>query len=185
MALTESKMIELATPMPSFKLKATTGKMVDSSDLKGEAALICFICNHCPYVKHIASQLSQLGKDLQQKNIDVIAINANDTAAYPDDSFENMTREVIQRDYTFPYLFDESQTIAREFGAVCTPDFFLFGPDRKLYYRGQLDGSRPGNKVANDGNDLRQAVTELLAGRQPPTNQIPSIGCNIKWKNPQ
>ena len=140
-----------------------------------------FICNHCPFVKHIADELARLGAEYQQKDVAVFAINSNDIENYPADSPEKMRQEAAQRGYTFPYLLDAGQDVAKAYQAACTPDFFLFDADRKLVYRGQLDGSRPGNSVDVDGRDLRRALDALLAGEPVPAEQLPSIGCNIKW----
>ncbi len=141
-----------------------------------------FMCNHCPFVKHIAAGLAQLGKDYQPQRLAIVGINSNDAAAYPDDSPEKMKAEARQQGYTFPYLVDASQAVAKAYRAACTPDFFLFDRDRKLVYRGQLDASRPGNGIPVTGSDLRAALDAVLAGKPVSSDQQPSIGCNIKWK---
>jgi len=141
-----------------------------------------FICNHCPFVKHVREELARLGRDYRSKGVEIVAINSNDVANYPDDSPEKMKDEVAQAGYTFPYLFDETQDVARAYEAACTPDFFLFDRRHQLVYRGQLDDSRPGNGVPVTGKDLRRAIDAVLAGQPVDQNQMPSMGCNIKWK---
>jgi len=141
-----------------------------------------FLSNHCPFVKHIADKLADSGRDYADRGLAIVAINANDVANYPDDSPERMVAEVSARGYTFPYLFDESQEVAKAFAAACTPDFFLFDADRRLVYRGQFDASRPGNDEPITGRDLRRACDAVLRGEIPSGEQVPSIGCNIKWK---
>jgi thiol-disulfide isomerase/thioredoxin len=141
-----------------------------------------FLSNHCPFVKHLADELAAFGREYREKGVAVVAINANDVANYPDDSPEKMVAEAESRGYTFPYLFDESQDVAKAYQAACTPDFFLFDGCRELAYRGQFDGSRPSLDVPVNGNDLRTACDTVLAGRLPMGDQHPSIGCNIKWK---
>ena len=143
---------------------------------------MAFICNHCPYVKHVADGLAALAEEYQRRGVAVVGINANDAAAYPDDSPAKMAEEVRLRGYTFPYLYDESQAVAKAYGAACTPDFFVFDSDRKLVYRGQMDSSRPANGLPVTGEDLRTALDAALAGKSPAAKQKPSIGCNIKWK---
>ena len=146
------------------------------------AVLVAFICNHCPYVKHVRAAFAKLARDYQAKGVAVVGINSNDAAAYPDDSPARMKEEKAAAGYTFPYLYDETQEVARAYRAACTPDFFVFDKSRKLVYRGQMDASRPGNEKPNDGADLRAALDAVLAGHAPAAHQIPSIGCNIKWK---
>jgi hypothetical protein len=141
-----------------------------------------FICNHCPFVKHVREELVRLGRDYEQRSVGIVAISSNDVAAYPDDSPERMREEKERAGYPFPYLFDESQEVAAAYRAACTPDFFLFDADRRLVYRGQLDDSRPGNDLPVTGSDLRAAMEAVLAGRPAPEPQKPSLGCNIKWK---
>src|SRR5580765_2639953 len=183
MALTYSKMMALGSAAPQFSLPDTTGKTVSLADFKdAPALLVMFICNHCPYVKHVRQGLQRLGRDLQARGVAVVGINSNDVAAYPDDAPDKMRSEKRDAGYTFPYLFDETQAVARAYRAACTPDFFLFGKDRRLVYRGQMDDSRPGNDRPVTGGDLRAAVEALLAGRPIPADQRPSMGCNIKWK---
>lgn len=185
MVMTLSSMIPLGTTAPEFDLfNPATGKSQNLQTLKGEhATVIMFICNHCPFVKHITQELAQLGKDYQSKGIGFIAINSNDVDHYPDDSPENMVLEVQRRGYSFPYLFDETQEIARAYHAECTPDFFIFDQQLRCVYRGQLDGSRPGNGVKVTGEDLREALENILEGKAINPEQIPSVGCNIKWKD--
>lgn len=184
MALTYSTMLPLGTAAPPFSLPdAVSGKMMSLSELRSDkATLVMFICNHCPFVQHIQSELARFARDYVAKGVSVIAINSNDVAAYPEDSPEKM-REVAQRlGYVFPYLFDETQEVARAYNAACTPDFFLFDSSLRLVYRGQFDDSRPSNGVAVTGKDLRAALDNLLAGRPVSAEQKPSVGCNIKWK---
>lgn len=182
MALTPSSMIPLGSPMPDFALPDPAGNIHDSRDLPGQPVLVAFICNHCPYVKHIAPALSEFAREYQKVGLTIVAINSNDFANYPDDSPEKMREEIAARGYVFPYLVDETQEVARAFDAACTPDFFLFNKDRKLVYRGQFDDSRPGNNEPVNGRDLRAAVDAVLAGEEPDEDQVPSMGCNIKWK---
>ncbi|HNP62331.1 MAG TPA: thioredoxin family protein [Woeseiaceae bacterium] len=183
MAQTPSNMLPLGTIAPAFVLPDVDGKMHSLDDAAGSRGyLVMFICNHCPFVMHVADELARLGKDCKTRNVAVFAINSNDFENYPADSPAKMKDEKARRGYTFPYLVDEDQSVARAYNAACTPDFYLFDGDRKLVYRGQLDGSRPGNNVAVDGSDLRGAIDALLAGEPVSDEQIPSIGCNIKWR---
>jgi len=184
MAATPSSMLPLGTPAPPFSLPdAVSGRTVSLADFAADRGLlVMFICNHCPYVKHVRSVLAALGREYASRGVAVVAINSNDATAYPDDSPDKMREEARSAGYTFPYLVDESQDVARAYRAACTPDFFLFDAHRKLVYRGQLDGSRPGNAVAPTGSDLRAALDALLAGEPVPADQTPSLGCNIKWK---
>ncbi|MCC5830421.1 MAG: thioredoxin family protein [Phycisphaeraceae bacterium] len=183
MALTPSTMLPLGTEAPPFTLKDTDGRQVSLDDFAtSQALLVMFICNHCPFVKHIAPQLATLGKEYQAKGVGVVAINSNDVEKYPDDSPEKMAEEKKARGYTFPYLLDRTQEVAKAYGAACTPDFYLFDGDRKLVYRGQLDDSRPDSGIPVTGKDLRQAMDALLTGTPVPDEQKPSMGCNIKWK---
>lgn len=183
MVETPSTMLELGTQAPSFSLPSTDGKKVSFDDFLGaKAYLVMFICNHCPYVKHVRAELARMGADFHSKGVAVIAISSNDVAKYPADNQEKMKEESAEAGYTFPYLFDETQEVAKAYKAACTPDFFLFGPDRKLAYRGQMDASRPGNDIPVTGEDLRTALEALLAGKAPVASQKPSMGCNIKWK---
>lgn len=183
MALTPSTMAPLGMIAPDFRLPDTDGRVASLSDFAdAPALLVAFICNHCPYVKHVRSAFAQLAKEYQAKDVAVVGINSNDAVAYPDDSPEKMREEKAAVGYTFPYLFDETQEVAKAYRAACTPDFFVFDRDRKLVYRGQMDAGRPGNGKPNDGADLRAALDAVLAGRAPLGQQWPSIGCNIKWK---
>src|SRR3954470_2676350 len=184
MAAVNSTMLPLGTPAPPFALPdAVSGRTVSLADSKdSRALLVMFICNHCPFVKHIQPELARLGKDYQAKGVAVVAINSNDAAKYPDDSPEKMQEDARRLGYTFPYLFDETQEVAKAYRAACTPDFYVFGRDRKLVYRGQLDDSRPKNEKPVTGKDLRAALDAALAGRPAPEPQYPSIGCNIKWR---
>jgi peroxiredoxin len=183
MALTPSTMLPLGTTAPDFSLPDTDGKAVSPGDFKDAPALVvAFICNHCPYVKHVRSALRDVAEDLQSKGVAFVGISSNDVTTHPDDSPEKMKEEKESAGYTFPYLYDESQEVARAYRAACTPDFYVFDGDRKLVYRGQLDDGRPGNEIPPDGKDLKAAVEAVLAGRPVPAEQKPSIGCNIKWK---
>ncbi len=184
MALTESTMLELGTTAPDFALTdVVTGKTVRRDDFKDKKALlVIFMCAHCPYVKHIERGLAALGRDYAQRPLGVVAISANDVESHPDDSPANLKKQAVALGFSFPYLYDETQTVAHAYKAACTPDFFLFGCDGKLVYRGQFDRSRPGNGVAITGEDLRAAIDAALEGKPPLGNQQPSIGCNIKWK---
>jgi peroxiredoxin len=176
-------MLPLGTKAPAFSLPDTAGKTVALDDFRGKPALlVIFLCNHCPFVKHIRSGLAQLVKEYQPRGVAAVGISSNDVAGYPDDSPEKMVIEAREAGYTFPYLYDESQAVAKAYQAACTPDFFLFDKDGKLVYRGQLDASRPENGIPVTGRDLRGALDAVLAGKPLPTEQKPSIGCNIKWK---
>jgi len=176
-------MLPLGTTAPDFRLPDPSGKMVALGDFKSAPALaVLFICNHCPYVKHIQAGLAQWARDYQARGAAIVAINSNDVQNYPADSPAKMAEEARAAGYTFPYLYDESQAVARAYRAACTPDIFLFDADRKLVYRGQFDDSRPGNGVPVTGKDLRAALDAVLAGRPVSARQTPSIGCNIKWK---
>ena len=183
MAATPSTMSPLGTAAPDFKLSDPQGKMIALSDFAGaRALLVMFICNHCPFVKHIAHGLVDLGNVYQSKGVAVVAINSNDVEKHPDDRPLMMAEEVVSRGYTFPYLFDETQETAKAYRAACTPDFFVYDQDRKLVYRGQLDDSRPSNDMPVTGADLRAALDAVIEGRPVNEDQKPSIGCNIKWK---
>ena len=184
MALTPSTMMmPLGAEAPSFVLPDPSGKKHSLDDLVGTRGLVVmFICNHCPFVKHIQKELVTFAREVQGKGIGVVAINANDVGSHPEDSPEKMAVEQEEAGYSFPYLYDESQEIAKTYTAACTPDFFLFDGSRKLVYRGRFDDSRPGNGVPVTGNDLRRAVEVCLAGGEPLEPQLPSMGCNIKWK---
>jgi len=175
-------MLPLGTAAPDFRLPDTGGKTVSLADFKDKSALlIIFMCNHCPYVKHVRAGLVQLARDYTPRGVAIVGINSNDAANYPEDSPANMAKEVKSSGYTFPYLYDESQAVAKAYRAACTPDFFLFDRERRLAYRGQFDASRPGNGIAVTGKDLRAALDAVLAGKPPSTLQSPSMGCNIKW----
>ncbi len=183
MVQTASTMLALGTAAPDFRLPDTDGKMVSPADFRSAPAmLVIFMCNHCPYVKHVAAGLAQLGRDYQARGVAVVGINSNDWNEYPDDSPQQMAEEVRARGYTFPYLADESQEVAKAYLAACTPDFFLFDKDRKLVYRGQMDSSRPGNNIPVTGQDLRAALDAVLAGKPAAATQKPDPGCTIKWK---
>ncbi len=178
-----SSMLSLGTKAPQFRLPDPQGKLVSSEDFPGAPALlVAFICNHCPYVKHVRPALAELAKEYQQRGVAVIAISSNDVIAFPDDSPEKMAEEIKLAGYTFPYLYDETQEIAKAYQAVCTPDFFLFDRDHRLVYRGQFDDTRPNSGRPATGTDLRAALDAALAGRPVSTDQKPSIGCGIKWK---
>jgi peroxiredoxin len=178
-----SNMLPLGTPLPSFRLTDTvSGRLVASDELKGRPSVVAFICNHCPYVKHIRTSLAEFGNYCKARNVALLAISSNDPAAYPDDAPEKMSAEAKSQGYAFPYLFDESQSVARAFDAACTPEFYVFDAHGKLAYRGQFDEARPKNNVPVTGADVRAAVDAVLAGRAPNADQKPSIGCSIKWK---
>lgn len=183
MVRTESVMLSLGTSAPEFRLPDPQGKIVSLADFRSApAVLVVFMCNHCPYVKHVASGLAQLVRDYQARGVAAVGINSNDWHEYPDDSPDKMLEEIRTRGYTFAYLIDETQEVAKAYSAACTPDFFLFDKDRKLVYRGQMDSSRPGNGIPVTGQDLRHALDAVLAGKPAPPDQKPSLGCNIKWK---
>jgi peroxiredoxin len=178
----ESRMLALGTRAPDFSLADATGKRFALKDFAGsKGLLVAFICNHCPYVKHLLDGFVGFAREYGPKGIAIVAINPNDAASYPEDSAQNMVRIAAQKGFTFPYLIDESQAVAKAYQAICTPDFFLFDAARKLAYRGQFDASRPGNGLPVTGSDLRAAADALLGGRIL-DKQIPSIGCSIKWK---
>lgn len=183
MARTPSTMLPLGTAVPDFKLMNVDGREVALADFAGKPALlVMFMCNHCPFVVHVADELARLGSEYMGRGVAVVGINSNDTATHPADSPERMVAEAEERGYAFPYLFDETQEVAKSFRAACTPDFFLFDQDRKLVYRGQLDDSRPGSGVPVTGKDLRAALDSVLGGKKPADEQRASLGCNIKWK---
>ena len=184
MALTPSTMLPLGTTAPDFRLPDTNGKTVSLADFKDKPALlVIFMCNHCPYVKHIRAGLAQLARDYLPRGAAIVGINANDVANYPEDSPARMAQEVKSAGYIFPYLYDETQAIAKAYRAACTPDIYLFDKNRNLVYRGQFDDSRPGNGIPITGKDLRAALDAVLAGKPVPADQKASIGCNIKWKS--
>ena len=183
MTAVNSTMLELGTKAPPFRLPSATGGTVSLEDFSdARALLVMFICNHCPFVKHVRHELVRLAADYRPRGVAVVAINANDWSTYPDDSPAAMERETREYGYPFPYLYDETQRVARSYRAACTPDFYLFDADRSLAYRGQLDDSRPGNDVPSNGKDLRAALDALLDGRPVSVKQKPSLGCNIKWR---
>jgi len=183
MVRTASTMLELGTPAPDFNLPDTEGRVVSLSDFSDrQALLVIFICRHCPFVIHVQERLASLCKTYQGRGAAVVGINSNDVANYPQDSPENMKQQKAEVGFTFPYLFDETQEVAKAYRAACTPDFFVFDGDRRLVYRGQMDGSRPGNDLAVTGDDLRAALDAVLTGQPPLDPQRPSLGCNIKWK---
>jgi peroxiredoxin len=183
MAETPSTMLPLGTTAPNFNLPDPYGKFVSLDDFKEVLALlVVFICNHCPYVKHIQKQLASLAKEYQARGVGIVAINSNDVESYPEDGPEKMAEEIKEVGYTFPYLYDQSQQVAKAYRAACTPDLYLFDRDHRLVYRGQFDDSRPGNARPVTGADLRIALDAVLAGGAVPGNQKPSMGCNIKWK---
>jgi peroxiredoxin len=183
MALTPSTMLALGTPAPDFRLPDTGGKTVALADFKSAPALaVLFICNHCPYVKHIQMGLAQVAREYQARGAAFVAISSNDIQTHPDDSPAKMAQEAKAAGYTFPYLYDESQAAAKAYQAACTPDIFLFDAGRKLVYRGQFDDSRPGNGAPVTGRDLRAALDAVLGGKPVSERQTPSVGCNIKWK---
>jgi peroxiredoxin len=184
MAATPSTMLPLGTQAPPFSLPDTLwGKTVSLDTFKDrQALLVMFICNHCPFVRHIRSELAKLGRDYHPRGVGIAAISSNDVQEYPQDGPDQMAIEARDAGYTFPYLYDATQEVAKAYKAACTPDFFLFDRDRKLVYRGQLDDSRPKNGLPVTGADLRAALDAVLAGKPVSPNQMPSIGCNIKWK---
>jgi thiol-disulfide isomerase/thioredoxin len=183
MARTPSTMLELGTPAPDFALPDPSGQVYRLGDFSSSPALlVVFMCNHCPYVKHIRPALAAFARELGPRGLAVVGVNANDAASYPDDSPAKMADEVRAAGYTFPYLYDESQAVAKAYRAACTPDFFLFDGSRRLVYRGQFDDSRPNSGIPVTGQDLRAAVEAVLAGRTVTPEQKPSIGCNIKWR---
>ena len=181
-----STMLSLGTVAPAFRLHDPHGKLVSSDDFKSAPALlVAFICNHCPYVKHLRSAFAGLGSQYQGRGVAIVAINSNDAQSYPEDSPEKMAEEIQLAGYTFPYLYDETQEVARAYGAVCTPDFFLFDKNHRLVYRGQFDDSRPKNDRPVTGADMRAALDAVLAGKPVTQDQKPSVGCGIKWKLPK
>jgi peroxiredoxin len=184
MAKTSSTMLELGTQAPDFNLPdVVTGKAVGLATFNGKKALlVMFICRHCPYVKHVEKELAQLGKDYADKDVAIVAISSNDADNYPDDSPASLKQMARELGFSFPFCYDETQETAKAYSAACTPDFFVFNRSRELVYRGQLDDSRPGSKIALTGKDLRAAVDAVLEDRPVDENQKASIGCNIKWK---
>lgn len=185
MAATPSTMIPLGTKAPDFSLPDTiSGNVINLDDYKSDkATVVMFICNHCPYVKHVQDELAGVAKDYQPRGVAFVAISSNDIDQYPADAPDKMKQFADEVGLTFPYLYDETQEVAKAYNAACTPDFFVFDGDLGLVYRGQLDDSRPGNQVPVTGEDLRAALDAVLAGEKPGATQKPSMGCNIKWKN--
>jgi peroxiredoxin len=191
MVLVDSTMPTLGMSAPDFALPDTDGKLIRRDDFTGRPLLVMFICNHCPFVKHLADALAQFGRTFGPRGLAIVAINANDVASYPDDSPEKMNTEKHTRGYPFPYLYDATQEVAKAYRAACTPDFFLFDAQHRLFYRGQFDATRP-TRIASGvydskvnpptGADLAAAVERLMAGQSAPEKQYPSAGCNIKWK---
>lgn len=179
----QSTMPALGNPAPEFRLPDPSGKIFSSDDFaSAKALLVVFMCNHCPYVKHVQAQFTRMAAEYQKRGVAVVGINSNDVENYPNDSPEKMAEEIKTAGYTFPYLYDESQEVAKAYRAACTPDFFLFDRNRRLAYRGQFDDSRPKNGLPVTGADLRAALDTVLAGGAVPPNQKPSVGCGIKWK---
>lgn len=183
MSETPSTMLEIGSQAQDFSLpEPASGKQLSLDDFKGKPLLVVFSCNHCPYVLHIIDSFTEFANQAQTRGIAVVMINSNDVAGYPADSPQKMIQLAQRQGFEFPYLYDESQQVASTYRAACTPDFFLFDSSHRLVYRGQYDGSRPGNNVAVSGSDLRSAVDALLSGGDIPADQIPSVGCNIKWR---
>jgi len=182
-ALTPSTLLALGTPAPPFALPDPDGKIVSLDDFADAPALVvAFLCNHCPYVKHIKEGIARFAREYAERGVALVAINANDVASHPDDAPGKMAEDVRRFGYVFPYLHDASQDVAKAYRAACTPEFYLFDAGRRLVYRGQFDASRPGNDVPVTGADLRAAADALLAGRPLDADQTPSVGCNIKWR---
>jgi len=183
MAQTPSTMLSLGTPAPAFTLEDTvSGRTVSLADFAGRPLLVMFICNHCPFVKHVRAELANIGREYGERGVGIVAICSNDAEKHPDDSPAKMRDEARAAGYTFPYLVDAAQDVAKRYRAACTPDFFLFDKQHRLVYRGQLDDSRPSNGIPVTGRDLRAALDAALKGEAPSAEQRPSIGCNIKWK---
>lgn len=183
MAATPSTMLALGTPAPDFRLPDYKGKEVGRDDFgDAKALLVAFICHHCPFVKHVRAEFARFAREYGPRGLGIVAIAPNDIEAYPQDGPEGMEAEAREAGYAFPYLFDGTQSVAKAYRAACTPDFFLFDRDRRLVYRGQFDGSRPGNRVPVTGADLRAACDAVLSGRPVSADQAPSAGCSIKWK---
>lgn len=178
-----SRMLALGTTAPDFSLPdVVSGETVSLAGLEGKAVVVVFLCNHCPYVLHVQDGLVEFGADYAGDDVSIVGISSNDVAAYPDDAPDRLAAVAREKGYAFPILFDETQDVAKAYGAACTPDFFVFGPERTLVYRGQFDGSRPGSDIPVTGESLRAAVDAVLAGDPVPEDQRPSLGCSIKWK---
>jgi peroxiredoxin len=183
MSATASTMLPLSTKAPDFSLPDAQGKMVSLSDFRDtEALVVAFMCNHCPFVKHVIDDFVGLVKDYQDRGVAFVAINSNDVVTYSDDRPEMMAKFAEQKGFTFPYLYDETQEVAKAYHAACTPDFFVFDGNRELIYRGQMDDSRPGNGAPITGADLCAALDAILEGGPVPEKQKPSMGCSIKWR---
>lgn len=182
MVAVNSTMLPLGTAAPDFALPDTEGRLVTLAGFRGRPLVVLFICNHCPFVKHLRAGLAQLGRDCQSREVAVIAISANDVENYPQDAPDKMKVEAREAGYVFPYLYDATQSVAKAYRAACTPDFYVFDREHRLVYRGQFDDSRPGNSVPVTGKDVRAAVDAVLNGKTVSADQKPSIGCNIKWK---
>ena len=184
MVRTPSTMVPLGTAAPDFALPDVSGRILSFADVAGpRGTLVMFLCNHCPFVKHVADQLAVMGREFAPRGIGCVAISANDVSSHPADSPEQMVREAEERGYVFPYLYDETQEVAKAFDAACTPDFFLYDAQHRLAYRGRLDGSRPRSAEPVTGSELREAIDAVLAGRATAAMQHPSIGCSIKWRS--
>jgi len=180
---TQSPSVAAGTPAPEFNLPSTTGEMVSMADFAGRPALlVAFVCNHCPYVRHVESALARVAADYEGSGLATVAISANDVASYPDDDLDHLAEQARRAGFAFPYLYDASQEVAHAYGAVCTPDLFLFDADQRLAYRGEFDGSRPHQGIPATGASLRAAVDCVLAGEPVPEPHRPSIGCSIKWR---
>jgi peroxiredoxin len=180
---TQSLPVSLGTPAPDFRLRSTTGAIVSMGDFAGQPVLVvAFICNHCPYVRHIESQLARVLADYQEQGVAAVGISANDVDSYPDDDLPHLAEQATRAEFGFPYLYDETQEVARAYGAACTPDLFVFDADRRLAYRGEFDGSRPNSGVHATGASLRAAIDHVLAGQPVPQPHRPSVGCSIKWR---
>jgi peroxiredoxin len=183
MVMTSSTMLPLGSKIPSFRLPDAAGKMASLDDFKNPSAyLVIFMCNHCPFVKHVKGELASLAREYVAKNVAIVGINANDAENFPEDSPAKMAEVAKSAGYVFPYLYDGTQETAKAYRAACTPEFYLADKSQKLVYRGQMDSSRPGNLIPVTGGDLRRALDDVLSGRLPPEEQMPGIGCNIKWK---
>jgi len=183
LAATESTMLELGTSAPDFDLPKPDGGRVRLSDFTdAEGLVVAFICNHCPFVKHIREGLAEFARDYESRNVAMVAINSNDFATYSGDAPERMQEEIDNFGYCFSYVYDESQDVAKAYRAACTPEFYLFDSNRKLVYRGRFDAATPGNDEPVTGTELRRAIDAMLAGNMPDQHQVPGIGCNIKWK---
>jgi peroxiredoxin len=180
---TTSSTVEIGSPAPDFELPSTAGETVSLTDFAGRPALlVAFICNHCPYVRHVESELARVAADYAGQGLATVAISANDITTHPEDAPEQMAQQRTRAGFAFPYLYDESQDVARAYGAVCTPDLFLYDAERRLAYRGEFDGSRPQSGVPVTGESLRKAIEHVLAGEEVPGPHRPSVGCSIKWR---